>query len=76
MELKIDLYTKSVLTIIAIALVCLVFQNVNWVTPAHASTSTNASFGVQSPEEIETVEVRLDSHNITKYDPIYVKIVE
>ena len=34
---KPDLYTKAVLTIIAFALVVLVFQNSNVVTPANAS---------------------------------------
>ncbi|NDW13188.1 hypothetical protein D0T50_09805 [Bacteroides sp. 214] len=35
--MKVDLYTKAVLTIIAIALVCLVYQNSNVVPAAYAS---------------------------------------
>jgi hypothetical protein len=39
--MKTDLYTKAVLTVIAIALVCLVFQNYNVIPAAHASAPVN-----------------------------------
>jgi len=37
--MKSDRYTKFILTVIAVALVCLALQNINIITPAHANTA-------------------------------------
>jgi len=78
--MKTDLYTKSILTIIAIALVCLVLQNTNVITPAHASTTPPPhSHRVNEPTS-STIDVNIvsvdgrsfysDTYNAI---PVYVK---
>ncbi len=40
MVMKTDTYTKAILTIIAIVLVGIFFQNTNWIRPVQASSGT------------------------------------
>lgn len=57
--MKTDLYTKAVLTIIAIALVSLVLQNMNIITPAQASQSVPPKVvpSVAPPMDVNIVSV-------------------
>ena len=69
--MKTDLYTKTVLTVIAIALSAIAFQNVNFVSTVTASTtSTSQPTAIKS----ETVDVNI-SHiggvPITNYMPSF-----
>ena len=59
--MKTDLYTKAVLTVIAAALVCLVFQNFNIVTHAHAATSPVVQTISEPKSTNEVVDVNIKS---------------
>ncbi len=56
--MKTDLYTKIILTVIAIALCAIVFQNTNFVAPAQASPTTSTP-NISTPAPLETVDVRI-----------------
>ena len=43
---KIDLYTKIILTLIAVCLFCMVFRDVNLVTPIRAAQNESAPIKV------------------------------
>ncbi|PXV69218.1 hypothetical protein CLV62_101487 [Dysgonomonas alginatilytica] len=57
--MKTDLYTKIVLTIIAIALSAIAFQNVNFVSTATASTASTAPNPLPAPTQNNVIDVRL-----------------
>lgn len=61
--MKIDLYTKAVLTVIAVALVCLVFQNFNIVTTAQASTYPVVSTVAEPQLTNEVIDVNIKTIN-------------
>ncbi|MDR1201641.1 MAG: hypothetical protein LBL58_08450 [Tannerellaceae bacterium] len=55
--MKTDLYTKVVLTVIALALVCLVFQNFDVVTSANASNTTSSISELSKTNDVIQVRV-------------------
>lgn len=65
--MKTDTYTKTVLTIIAICLICLVFKNQDIVPTANANSSKAASM-----LSSETVDVRIVG--VSSYTSIPVKL--
>lgn len=63
--MKTDIYTKSVLTIIAVCLILLVVKDSRLITPASASAGTgNMNYGLVPLNEDGTISVRLDDHNV------------
>jgi|GEM_PF-2341321 len=66
---KTDLYTKAILTVIAVFLGILVFQNMNIVTPAHATATpviVHAPEPTQSRNQIMDVNiVQIGGRSIT-----------
>lgn len=73
--MKTDLYTKAVLTVIAFALLCLVFQNFNLITPAYAEKLSIEEIATLNSYEYQ--KVILSTHNLSDtWDPIPVYIVE
>ena len=65
--MKTDLYTKAILTIIAVFLGILVFQNVNIVTPAQAAPPAPA-IAAQTKDIVNVNIVQIDGH------PVYYKL--
>ncbi|SHG13527.1 hypothetical protein [Dysgonomonas macrotermitis] len=61
--MKTDIYTKIVLTVIAIALSVIAFQNVNFVTTAKADTTAGAPAPLPATTQTAPVDV-----NITHID--------
>jgi hypothetical protein len=61
--MKTDLYIKAVLTVIAFALVCLVFQNFNVVTPAQASTLPAISTVAEPQLTNQVIDVNIKTIN-------------
>lgn len=57
--MKTDLYTKTVLTVIAIALSAIAFQNVNFVSTATANTSATAPNPLPAPTQNSVIDVRI-----------------
>lgn len=62
--MKTDLYTKIVLTVIALALVCLALQNFQFITPAQASTTMTH----------EIIDVRIVDHSLATYEALPVTV--
>lgn len=58
--MKTDFYTKAVLTVIAVALVSLVLQNMNFITPVQASKTTLPEL---SPSPTTPMDVNIVSVN-------------
>lgn len=77
---KTDRYTKVVLTVIAVALVCLVLQNVGLTTPAQADTGTSSYGDVVDVRIVGTsgnIPVELEDHNLSgSFDAIPVELVD
>lgn len=57
--MKTDLYTKTILTVIAIALSAIAFQNVNFVSTATANTSATAPNPLPAPTQNSVIDVRI-----------------
>ena len=61
--MKVDFYTKSVLTVIASCLLILVIKDVNIVRKAHASpTKSSSSYGLVPVNEDGSINVRWNDH--------------
>jgi hypothetical protein len=60
---KIDLYTKIILTVIAICLFCMVFRDVSLVTPIRAQN-------VSAPTKVDIVAVDGRSIDIEPRNPL------
>lgn len=76
--MKTDLYTKAVLTVIAVALVCLVIQNFNVVTSAQASTSPvlNAVTEPQSTNQVLDINIKTINGEVPKIHDGYLRVWE
>ncbi len=58
-----DTYTKTILTIIALCLMLLVFQNVSFVNTAQANSEIPNSYGLIPLNEDGSINVRLVEQN-------------
>ncbi|MFC2186216.1 hypothetical protein ACFCT7_02785 [Fulvivirgaceae bacterium LMO-SS25] len=58
-----DTYTKTILTIIALCLMLLVFQNVSFVNTAQANSEIPKSYGLIPLNEDGSINVRLVEQN-------------
>ncbi|WP_458329978.1 hypothetical protein [Peijinzhouia sedimentorum] len=58
-----DTYTKTILTIIALCLMLLVFQNVSFVNTAQANSEIPNSYGLIPLNEDGSINVRLIDQN-------------
>lgn len=67
--MKTDLYTKTVLTVIAIALSTIAFQNVNFVSTATASTAATAQPTAMKSETVDVNISYIGGVPITNYLP-------
>ncbi len=74
--MKTDMYTKAVLTIIAIALVGHLFKDSSLITPAHASNelppSISTEYALVPISENNTMDVRIV--DISTYDEMNVNV--
>ncbi len=77
--MKTDLYTKSVLTLIAICLTLLTLQQFHWIPTAYASNietetilETNASYRMIPIDALNTIDVRIV--DISTYDELNVNL--
>ena len=79
--MKVDKYTKSMLTIIAGCLILLVLKTYNIVPNAYAASPTPVSIESCSPSAfnyVEPIEVEIESCSSTAFnraEPIEVKVV-
>jgi len=69
--MKTDVYTKVVLTVIAIALCVIVFQNTNFITPAQAAPAASG-VNITAPAPSETIDVRIVG--FSSYNTLPVKV--
>ena len=80
--MKIDNYTKFLLTVITISLVIIVVRDIEIIPKAYANTSTNSAYGIIPINEDGSITVRLSSadeidvniKNIDTYDKLRVDI--
>jgi hypothetical protein len=80
--MKTDLYTKSILTIIAVCLVLIVLKDIDIFPKAYASQPNTPNYGIVPLNEDGTIDVNVknfDSENVLKVemlDEINVNIEE
>ncbi|MDR2921594.1 MAG: hypothetical protein LBV72_19785 [Tannerella sp.] len=74
--MKTDLYTKAVLTVIALALICIVVQNFNPVISLYASEARTAPIMIPEVQEITSESVYITGHSLNRVDPIPVYVVD
>ncbi len=67
--MKIDLYTKTVLTVIAVALSAIAFQNVNFVSTATASTAATSQPTAIKSETVDVNISQIGGVPITNHNP-------
>ncbi len=85
--MKTDLYTKCILTVIAIALSFIVFKDIDIIPKAHASSNTNtaiptSNYGLVPVNEDGSITVRLSTteqldvniKNIDTYDELRINL--
>jgi len=80
--MKTDMYTKSILTIIALCLSIIVLKDINIIPKAHANTTTSVNYGLVPVNDDGTITVKLDTSDnidvniksIKTYDKLKVDI--